>query len=62
MTRFSDRAKVRDPSLEADLFDLYTRDDKDSSVAQVAIDATKFKPTAVQETTPMREYMVKEGL
>ena len=59
--RFVDRAKTRDPALEADLFDVYMRDDKDASVAQVALDASKFKPTAVIETSPMREYMVKEG-
>lgn len=31
--KFADRAKTRDPAIEADLFDVYSRDDKDSSVA-----------------------------
>lgn len=62
MKKFAERAKTRDPAIEADLFDVYSRDEKDSSVAQAALDASKFKPTAVDETSPMREYMVKEGL
>ena len=33
--RFSKRAKTRDPALEADLFDVYNRDDKDTSIAQM---------------------------
>jgi hypothetical protein len=62
ISRFSERAKTRDPALEVDLFDVYNRDDKDTSVAQIALDPSKFKPTAVTETSPMREYMVKEGV
>ena len=60
--RFSKRAKTRDPALEADLFDVYNRDDKDTSIAQMTLDSSKFRPTAVLETSPMREYMVKEGV
>jgi len=33
INRFAERAKSRDPALEADLFDIYNRDLKDSSVA-----------------------------
>ena len=62
MKRFAERAKTRDPAIEADLFDIYSRDDKDSSFAQAALDSSKYNPTAVKETSPMREYMVKEGL
>jgi hypothetical protein len=61
ISRFAERAKTRDPALEADLFDVYMRDDKDSSIGQFALDSSKFRPTAVVETTPMREYMAKEG-
>lgn len=31
--RFTERAKTRNPAIEADLFDLYQRDGKDSSIA-----------------------------
>jgi hypothetical protein len=33
MKKFSERAKTRDPAVEADLFDVYSRDEKDSSIA-----------------------------
>lgn len=33
VNRFTERAKVRNPALEADLFELYMQDDKDSSFA-----------------------------
>jgi hypothetical protein len=50
ISRFAERAKNRDTALEADLFDVYQRDEKDSSVAQFALDSSKFRPTAVVET------------
>jgi hypothetical protein len=62
LKRFAERARARDPALEADLFDLYQKDDKDSSVAQLLLDETKFNPTAVKETAAIREYMLKEGV
>ena len=33
ISRFADRAKTRDPALEADLFELYRQDDKENSLA-----------------------------
>jgi hypothetical protein len=60
--RFADRAKTRNPAMEADLFDLYTRDDRDSSIAQFLLDETKAAGTAVDGTASMREYMMNEGV
>jgi hypothetical protein len=41
---------------------LYQQDAKDSSVAQLLLDESKWKPTAVNQTAAMREYMLKEGV
>ncbi len=62
INRFSERASKRDPALEADLFELYSQDDRDSSVAQLLLDERKYNPTAVKGTAAIREYMVKEGV
>jgi len=62
VNRFTERARTRDPAIEADLFDIYQRDQKDNSVAQILLDEQKWNPTAVRETATFREYMVKEGL
>lgn len=62
INRFTERAKNRNPALEADLFDLYSRDSKDSSVAQFLIDDSKYNSTALNETAAMREYIIKEGV
>lgn len=60
--RFAERARSRDPAIEADLFDIYSREQRDNSVAQIALDESKWRPVAVEETAVIREYMVKEGL
>ena len=57
-----DRARARDPVLEQDLFDLYLQDSKDSSVAQFMVDPSKFRKRAIDETRPMREYIISESL
>lgn len=62
LARFAERAQTRDPLIEQDLFELYQRDMKDTSVAQFALDPANFKDTAVEETRPVREYMIKESL
>lgn len=62
LSRFMDRARARDPVLEQDLFDLYLQDSKESSVAQFMVDPSKFRKRAVDETRPMREYIISESL
>lgn len=60
--RFAERARHRDSAIEADLFDIYSRENRDNSIAQLALDPSKFQPVAKDETAAIREYMVKEGL
>lgn len=60
--RFAERARTRDPAIEADIQDIYTRDTRDNSVAQIALDESKWSPVAHTETAPIREYMLREGL
>jgi hypothetical protein len=62
LARFAERAQVRDPALETDLFALYQQDMKDSSVAQFMLDPSGFKNTAVEKTRVFRDYMVQESL
>jgi hypothetical protein len=62
MKRFIERAKQRDPALETDLFELFRKDEKDSSPAQFFLDAENYKMTAQNETRVFREYMVKEAI
>lgn len=62
VNRFSERAKNRNPALEANLFELYSKDSKDSSIAQLLIDDSKYNATAIKETAGMREYIIKEGV
>lgn len=57
-----ERARNRDPALEQDLWELFRKDQKDSSVAQLMVDPSNFKDTAIVETKPMREYIIKESL
>lgn len=57
LSRFIDRARNRDPALEADLLEIYHRDSKDNSLAQFALDASKYNNTALKETRPFREYI-----
>lgn len=60
--RFIERAKNRDQSLETDLFELYRKDAKETSNAQLFLDPANFKPRAEIETRPFREYMVTESI
>jgi hypothetical protein len=60
--RFWDRAQVRDSAVEKDLYELYQRDGIDASTAQFALDWRKYETTALNETAPLREYMVKESI
>jgi hypothetical protein len=62
VSRFSERAKVRDPLLEQELFELFTKDAKENSVAQFVLDAENFKAKALDDTRIFREYIVKESL
>jgi len=41
--------------------DIYERDNIDASVAQVALDMTNYKTTALNVTNAHREYMVREA-
>lgn len=62
LARFTDRAKLRDPALETDLFALYQEDMKDASVAQFMLDPANFKSSATEKTRVFRDYMVQESL
>ena len=44
------------------MFDLYLQDSKESSVAQFMVDPSKFRKRAIDETRPMREYIISESL
>lgn len=41
--------------------DIYERDNIDASVAQIALDMSNYKTTALNETNAHREYMVREA-
>ena len=60
--RFMQRAMSRDPAVEVDLQDVYQKDLKDSSMAQLALDWQKYENSAEAATLAKREYMVREGL
>lgn len=62
IARFNERAKNRDASLETDLFELYQKDMKETSVAQFMLDPASFNAHAEGQTRVFREYMVKEAL
>jgi hypothetical protein len=62
LARFTERAKLRDPALETDLFALYQDDMKDASVAQFMLDPANFKSSAVEKTRVFRDYMVQESM
>lgn len=42
--------------------DIYARDNMDASVAQIALDVSNYKTTAMNETNVHREYMVREAV
>ena len=60
--RFQQRSLTRDTSIEADLVDLYQRDERDMSAAMAFVDPDNLKPTAVEGTQKAREHMVMEGV
>lgn len=60
--RFLERAKTRDPLLEQDLAELFASDARDTSLATLALEPSKFRNVAEEETRPFREYMVSEAL
>lgn len=62
LTRFAERAAKRDPIMEESLIDLYKRDEKDTSLAQVLLDPENFNTTALEGTRAAREYMAQEGV
>jgi len=49
-------------SIEADIADIYNRDNIDASVAQIALDVQNYKRTALDETNVHREYMTREAV
>jgi len=61
-SRFFDRAANRDPALEQNIFELLKSDNRDSSIAQLMSDPENYKTTALNETRPFREYIVKESI
>lgn len=62
MQRFQERAVNRDKRLEASLYDIYQADAFENSYAQMALDGSKFRNVADEETAIMREYMANESL
>ena len=42
------------------MFDLFVKDQKENSLAQLMLDADKYSPHAYLETKPFREYMVQQ--
>lgn len=62
MSRFFERAKTRDAALEQNLFELYQKDTKENSLAQLMLDAQRYNPKAENDTRVFREYMAKEAI
>lgn len=62
ISRFIERAKNRSPLIEADLADLYAKDDKEFSLAQLALDPYNTKEVAREATVAHREYMAREAV
>jgi len=62
INRFLERAKTRDPMLEQDLYELFSVDARDSSMATFVNDRSKLRNVAGEETRPFREYMVNESV
>lgn len=44
------------------MFELFKKDEKDSSLAQFMLDSEKFRATGEEETRVFREYIVKESI
>merc|ERR1712060_186640 len=62
MSRFFERARVRDRSIETNLDELYAKNEKTFSVAALAIDTQNFEDISQGGTAAIREYMAKEGV
>ena len=62
LDRFFERARQRDPALEADLFEIFRTDAKVGSFAQGMLDPKAYKPYALEETRKFRDYMVNESI
>ena len=60
--RFNQRGRDRDEAIEADLYDLYQKDAKDTSLAQLMLDPANFNETAKDGTQAHRVYMAKESV
>ena len=60
--RFLERARTRDGSIEANLDELYAKNEKTTSLAAALVDQSNYGPTAKEGTDAIREYMVKEGV
>jgi len=62
LERFEKRLLDRDPRVEAQISEIYAKDELQNSLAQLALDSSKWRPVATEETLPIREYMVRESL
>lgn len=61
-TRFLERAKTRDPTIEQDIEKLYLDDSKYASLAAAMVDRENFSDVAREQTLAYREYMAREGV
>jgi len=61
--RFFERAKNRDPKIDANIFNLFREDSLQSSIGEFAIDPTKPDRYMIsRETQPIRSYMLDEAI
>ena len=60
--RFVERARTRDPQIEADLAQLYSDDQRDFSIAARLVDGLEFGERAREGTQAWREYIAREGV
>ena len=60
--KFLERAKSRDPRIEANLDQVYALDEKTTSVAAAMVDVENYRNTAKEATDPIRDYMAREGV
>lgn len=61
-SRFLERAKTRDPTLEQSLSDLFASDARDTSMGTLALEPERYRLVADEETRAFREYMVEEAI
>ena len=63
MMRFLERAKNRDASVDQDLYELFQKDNIETSLGAKASDLSKWDShVAREETDPIRNYMVGEAM